>query len=72
MPNSESRWRFPFRLLLFVAVIALLVDGYFYDGAHTRSAYRQVKIAAQHFVRFVADAVKVGPERDSATDIRRI
>ena len=60
------------RLFLFIAVIALLVDAYFYSGAHTRSAYMQVKIVAQEFVDYIGDTVDVGTERKTSREITRI
>lgn len=60
------------RLILFIAVIALLADAYFYSGAHTRSAYTKVTIAAQQFVAYIGEAVDVGPEHESSREITRI
>jgi len=55
------------RLILFFAVIALSVDAYFYNGAHTKSAYTQVSIAARQFVAYIGDAVDdAAPEHQSS------
>jgi len=61
------------RLILFFAVIALSVDAYFYNGAHTRSAYTQVSIAARQFVAFIGDAVDdAAPEQQSSGERTRL
>jgi hypothetical protein len=60
------------RLILFIAVIALMVDAYVYSGAHTRSAYTQVAIAARHLVAYIGEVVDVGTEREGSRDLTRI
>lgn len=61
------------RLILFFAVIALLVDAYFYNGGYTKSAYTQVSIAARQFVAYIGDAVDdVATEPQSSMVITRI
>jgi hypothetical protein len=55
------------RLLLLIAVIALFVDAFFYSGAYTQSAYKQVSVTAQHLVDLIGEAVQTGPDRESST-----
>lgn len=52
------------RLALAIAVVALSVDAFFYNGAFTRSAYMQMKAAGQQFVDYLDDTVPGtgGPE----------
>ena len=61
------------RLVLFFAVIALSIDAYFYNGAHTRSAYAQVSIVARQFVAYIGDVVDdATPEHQSSGERTRV
>jgi hypothetical protein len=59
------------RLLLVIAVMALFVDAFYYSGAHTQSALRQVTLAANELASLIGDAVQIGPDRESETQTRQ-
>ena len=61
---SVSYWpkaRVPLRIILFIAVIALFIDAYFYSGAYTQATFVHVARAGEQLVGYISDTVTIGP-----------
>ena len=54
------------RLVLLIAVIALLVDVFLFGAAYTQGAYAQLKYAADQVVSLIGDVVGFGPHQEGA------
>jgi hypothetical protein len=74
-PSAQAmRWssavrqaRVPLRIILFIAVVALFIDAYFYSGAFTQAVFFHVARAGEQFVAYISDTVVVIPNGDGAT-----
>ena len=59
------------RLLLLIAVIALVVDALYYSGAYTQSAFKQLSLATEQFRAPIGES-DTPRERPAPTSVKEL